>query len=161
MDDIYHCLSNKEKMKLLGTRNITVMNDPFGTATTASKTGSIDYNCAKAGFANLYNTGNLIQLKIKILGDPYWLDLFSEKNINGDIKTMMNLSNAKYFVFDMKTAVEQNSNGNGLYDLENAVDISGIYQVLYVTSYFENGKFTQTIEGAIHASFMHSNFMKV
>ena len=74
---------------------------------------------------------------------------------------MMNLSNAKYFVFDMKTAVEQNSNGNGLYDLENAVDISGIYQVLYVTSYFENGKFTQTIEGAIHASFMHSNFMKV
>lgn len=161
MDDIYHCLSKKEKMKLLGKRDITTMTDPFGVATTASKTGSIDYNCAKAGFANLHSTGNLIQLKIKILGDPYWLDLFSEKNINGDIKTMMNLSNAKYFVFDMKTAVEQNSNGNGLYDLENAVDISGIYQVLYVTSYFENGKFTQTIEGVIHASFMHSNFMKV
>lgn len=66
-------------MKLLGSRNVTVMNDPFGQATTASKTGSIDYNCAKAGFANLYNTGNLIKLKIKILGDPYWLDLFSEK----------------------------------------------------------------------------------
>lgn len=161
VDDIYHCLSGKEKMKLLGSRNVTVMNDPFGQATTASKTGSIDYNCAKAGFANLYNTGNLIKLKIKILGDPYWLDLFSEKNINGDIKTMMNLSNAKYFVFDMKTAVEQDMKGNGLYDLESAVDISGIYQVLYVTSYFENGKFTQHIEGSIHASFMHSNFMKV
>lgn len=50
---------------------------------------------------------------------------------------MMNLSNAKYFVFDMKTAVEQDMKGNGLYDLESAVDISGIYQVLYVTSYFE------------------------
>ena len=131
VDDIYHCLSGKEKMKLLGSRNVTVMNDPFGQATTASKTGSIDYNCAKAGFANLYNTGNLIKLKIKILGDPYWLDLFSEKNINGDIKTMMNLSNAKYFVFDMKTAVEQDMKGNGLYDLESAVDISGICNKLF------------------------------
>lgn len=161
LDDIYMCLSLKQKGTLLGTRPITPSNDPWGQATVATKTGSIDYNCAKAGFANLHSTGNLINIKFKILGDPYWLDMFSEKNINGDLKTLMNLSNAKYFAFNMKTAVEQNSNGNGLYDMESVYDISGLYQVLYVTNYFENGKFTQDIEGSIHPAFIHSNYLKV
>lgn len=161
MDDIYYCLNDKDKRDLLGTRTIVSTSDTFGQASSTSKTDSIDYNCARAGFSNLFHSGNLVKIKIKILGDPYWLGLFAENKIQGSEVDLYNVSTEKFFVFDMKTAVTPDANEKGIYDLENTVDITGIFRVIYITSYFENGKFTQVIEASIHPSFMHSNYIKV
>lgn len=151
IDDIYNCVNDNLKSKYLNSRAICEKNNPYSPVypdeTSDSNNESI---VAKTGYYNIFATGNLLKLNIKILGDPYWLQLFSDSYIYENKYDQ--IGNMHYFLFKMNTTLDQKENGT--YDLENVVDFCNIYQIIKSKSLFENGKFTQDLEAIISPEFL-------
>lgn len=154
LDDIYACLGDK-KYELLSGRKILKVYNQYSdagndTISTQIKPESI---VAKAAYNNIFRAGNLIEIKMKILGDPYWLGLFSD-NVLYAPKNDINASSFQHFAFKMNTAIDQKDDGT--YDIESTVDFSTIYQLIESTSIFEDGKFIQELHGIIDQPFIFS-----
>ena len=156
LDDVYYCVDEKIKQEALTQRSILekyeLLESPSNSESTGNKNNEIT---SLTGYNNIYQAGNLVELKIKILGDPYWLKQFSD-NVLSDSLEASTLHN---FVFSLKTPIGQNQDGT--YNLEDACEFSTIYQLIESTSVFEDGKFTQQLTGVINPAFIYSGTVKV
>lgn len=156
LDDIYYCIDNKFKMEALTQREVGEKFQFLETPENKNITNlsTLEYQSI-TGYNNIYRAGNLVELKFKILGDPYWLKQFSD-NILMDGRQASTLHN---FAFSVKTPIGLDSNDN--YNLEECYEFSTIYQLIKSTSIFEDGKFIQQLEGVINPAFMYSGSVKV
>lgn len=151
INDIYNCVDDKLKSSYLNSRVIYEKN-PSASPTYPEQ--SADSNTvsivAKTGYNNIFSTGNLLKLNIKILGDPYWLKLFSDSIIYEN--RYNDVGNMHYFIFKMNTTLDQSEDGT--FKKENVVDFCNIYQIIKSVSIFENGKFIQDLEAIISPEFL-------
>ena len=159
LDDIYNCIDAKTKRDLLNNRKILEKYDEFSVIDYFDTSSTeVTSNNAKVGYNNIYKSGNLVELKLRVLGDPYWLEQCSD-NVLYKPNNAKNTSAFHNFSFRVCTPLEQKEDGT--YDPENAMDFSSIYQLVETTSLFEGGKFTQQLKGVINQAFMHSARLKV
>jgi hypothetical protein len=103
-------------------------------------------------------TGDLTKINFEIIGDPYWMADHGMGNYIGDSYDgpgsqrtrdgSLNYQGTQTYVnLIFRTPIEPNVN-SGLYDFpdESENPYSGLYSVIKVTSRFQDGKFTQTLE---------------
>lgn len=162
IDDIYATIDERSKAEYLNGRKILETYDEHSGVDSSDATDiNIDTQNAKVGYNNIFQAGNLVELNITILGDPYWIGLVSDNQLyaNNDDSSIANANIFPHFSFKMKTAIGQKENGD--YDLENAVYFSNIYQLVESVSIFESGKFTQQLKGVINNAFMYNARLKV
>ena len=125
--------------------------------TKVGGTGSDDINAKKVQTMNalLTNGAEMLELKLTIMGDPYYLPSSGMGNIVvpkvSDTKLKdgsMNVQGGEIdFVINFRTPVDLNPS-TGLYDFDAVVDMwSGLYMIMEVESKFNHNKFTQTITG--------------
>lgn len=160
IDDIYNCIDDKTKKDFLSGRKILEKYDEFSKTSPSTESSNINLeaSAAKVGYNNIYKSGNLVELKIKILGDPYWLSLCSD-NVLYYPNNSVNASSFQHFSFRLNTALNQKLDGT--YDLENTVDFSSIYQLIESVSLFEDGKFTQQLTGVISQPFIYKARLEI
>jgi len=107
------------------------------------------------------SAAGMLQLDLKIIGDPYWIAQSGMGNYTSSPTQYQNLNkdgsvNYQGSEVDVKvnfrTPVDINQS-TGLYDFGKSTKSapvltwSGIYQVIKVVSYFDNGQFTQVLSG--------------
>ena len=162
LDDVYHVMDDKSKNEYLNPRKILEIYDEYSDIETSEDTTSdVIAQNAKVGYNNIYQNGNLTELNITILGDPYWIGLSSDNQLyagNSD-NDIINANTFPNFSFIMKTPIGQKEDGT--YDLENVVYFSNIYQLVESTSILENGRFVQQLKGVINNAFMYNARLKV
>lgn len=166
VDDIYNALSSNQRVEILKNRPILFKQDIFSDTTNSSMDNNDiknidDYQIAKIGYTNLYGSGNFIENRIDIIGDPYWIQIPSDEAIYSP-SIIPQHSLMYHYYFNMKTGIyADNKSYTGGNSIENAKDFSGIYTILVVKSSFSEGKFTQELYGVIDKRFMFSTFVKV
>lgn len=155
IDDIYNCIDDKLKNEYLSGRKVLEKYDEFSKTypSSADSNVNLEASAAKVGYNNIYKAGNLVELKIKILGDPFWLGLCSDNALYYP-NNSINASSFQHFSFRLNTALDQKLDGT--YDLENTVEFSSIYQLIESVSLLEDGKFTQQLTGVLNPSFIYS-----
>ena len=160
LDDIYYCIDDSSKAKYLSGRNILEKPDPFSKSNPLTDTSNVQFDSqiAKVGYNNIHQAGNLVELKIKILGDPFWLGASSDNSLYSP-NNSIGYSDFQHFAFKMNTALDQKLDGT--YDLENGTDFSSIYQIVESVSYFEEGKFIQELTGVLNQAFINTARLKV
>lgn len=156
LDDLYDYLDNDIKKDNLERRNVLEQSNNLTNNTNNETAGPTNSeNTAIVGYNNIFQSGNLVELKIKIIGDPYWLKQFSDIIVNNS-----NNANVMHnFVFSLKTPIGQNNDGT--YNLEDTCEFSTIYQLVESSSVFEDGKFIQQLSGVINPAFMYAGIVKV
>lgn len=165
VDDIYNTLNKKELENLLTTRRILIKNQVFSQQDEKSFIESeseemTDYQIAKVGYTNLFMSGNMIEMKFTILGDPYWINIPSDNTLYSDT-IFPEHSLLYYFYFTMKTGLKSDGQGwKGGHDTIGCKDFSGLYQIIQSTSTFRDGKFTQQLHGVIDTKFIQSTLLK-
>ena len=160
LDDIYYCIEDNTKEKYLSGRNVLEKPDPFSKSNPLTDTSNIQFDSqvAKVGYNNIHQAGNLVELKIKILGDPFWLGVSSDNSLY-EPNNSIGYSDFQHFSFKMNTALDQKLDGT--YDLESVTDFSSIYQIVESVSYFEEGKFIQELTGVLNQAFINTARLKV
>lgn len=163
LDDIYNTLSKTVKINLLSSRKVLEKSDlysPNSVENMESNDEAFEQTIAKVGFTNLFGKANLVELKIRILGDPYWIRIPSDNALYG---TSMFPDNVKLFnfIYTMRTGMKTDGYTTTGYNLEDVAEITGVYQVVGVTSMFRDGKFTQELQGVINGEFLASSLIKV
>ena len=165
VDDIYNTLNKKELENLLTTRRILIKNQVFSQQDAKSFIESdnekmTDYQVAKVGYTNLFMSGNMIEMKFTILGDPYWINIPSDNTLYSD-SIFPEHSLLYYFYFTMRTGLKSEGQGwKGGHDTIGCKDFSGLYQIIQSTSTFRDGKFTQQLHGVIDTKFIQSTLLK-
>ncbi len=165
VDDIYNTLNKKELENLLTTRRILIKNQAFSQQDEKSFIESeseemTDYQIAKVGYTNLFMSGNMIEMKFTILGDPYWINIPSDNTLYSDT-IFPEHSLLYYFYFTMRTGLKSDGQGwKGGHDTIGCKDFSGLYQIIQSTSTFRDGKFTQQLHGVIDTKFIQSTLLK-
>jgi hypothetical protein len=151
MEDIYACFDTAKRKELLDTRNVAeAVNGSDSKQTDSTNQVNQKVIIAKTGYNNIYGGGNLLELKIKILGDPDWIKLCSDQcYYENDYNS---ISKPQYFVFKMNTGLDQNLDGT--YDMEGVTEFCNIYQIIESTSIFEDGRFIQELKAVIAPEFM-------
>ena len=102
----------------------------------------------------MFGKSNLVELKLKILGDPYWLKIPSD-NLLYQPSLLPESAKLHHFVYTMKTGLEQDSFSKTGYNINDISIFTGIYQIIESTSTFSDGKFVQELYGVIDNKFMH------
>lgn len=117
-------------------------------------------------FHNALTSGaDLVNLEMKILGDPYWIAQSGTGNYTAKpVTTNLNSDGTVNYqdgevdiVVNFRTPVDINQS-TGLYDFGKAtksaqvLQFSGIYQIINVTSSFNGGQFTQVLKGPRRAN---------
>lgn len=97
------------------------------------------------GWGNVFRTGSMVELKMKILGDPYWLKIPSDDSYY--TKETSNPFIQLYFI--LRTGLHQDPNDKTGYNVNGLIRLSAIYNVVTITNVFTNGKFTQDLECVI------------
>ena len=101
------------------------------------------------------NEGDLVEIKMTILGDPYYIPSSGFGNQIGtpvgdnimDDGSMNYQSGEVDIVLNFRTPIDFDPN-TGLYKFNTSIDqFSGLYQIFEVESKFNQNKFTQTITG--------------
>ena len=143
------------------------LEDDVGTELTS---GGVEGPYAKnrGAFAYVFNqlrqSGDLIQIKVRVVGDPYWFgrdnkiladlkkNVAGQKSImtaqqSGDLKKQYAdyEKGANYFYIKFQGPNDYNP-ATGYVEFDTNDVISGVYLVKTVTSTFEGGKFTQTLD---------------
>lgn len=157
LDDIYYSLSSTAIKELLTDRKILEKNDifsPNNITTSVDYKNVIEQQIAQTGFSNMFGKSNLVELKLKILGDPYWLKIPSD-NLLYQPSLLPESAKLHHFVYTMKTGLEQDSFSKTGYNINNISIFTGIYQIIESTSTFSDGKFVQELYGVIDNKFMH------
>jgi len=105
--------------------------------------------------ALLTNKGDMVNLNMDIMGDPYYIPSTGMGNLivpsSGfgitNEGSMNYQSNELYIQINFRTPIDLDPE-TGLYKFEKGIDIwSGLYQVTGIESKFNGGKFTQTLTG--------------
>ena len=102
----------------------------------------------------------MVQMNLKIIGDPFWIAQSGTGNYTSKPTQIPNLNSdgsvnyqthEVYLQINFRTPVDINQT-TGLYDFGKSTQSapvlswSGIYKVTNVTHHFEGGKFEQTLE---------------
>lgn len=140
-------------VKFIGTMTGTDKLGGGGSETTATRAGRLFYDAVTSGM-------DMIKLNMKIVGDPYFIAQSGTGNYTAQPTEYANL-NADGSVnyqsgevdvrVNFRTPVDINQN-TGLYDFGTgrsspAIQYSGLYQIITVTSNFKQGQFTQQLVG--------------
>ena len=155
LDDIYRCLSEDTKTNYLTKRNIYEKNDKLSDADT-NNIDDLDTKTSimtKAGYNNIHAAGNLVEVELTILGDPFWLGICEDKNLYNGNNISNDFDKFFHFAFGVKYGLPENEDGT--YALEDVTEFSNIYQIVESTSILESGKFIQKIKGVLDPAFMH------
>lgn len=96
------------------------------------------------GWGNVFRMGSMTELKLKILGDPYWLSIPTD-----DIYYENRKSPFFSLYFILRSGLHQDTKDKTGYNVNKLIQISSIYNVVTVTNVFTNGKFTQDLECVI------------
>ena len=154
LDDIYRCMSDDMKNEYLTKRIIYEKNDSLSNADNSSPSEGIQKVSimTKAGYNNIHATGNLVEVELQILGDPFWLALIDDKKLY-EYDDTNDFNKFHHFAFRVKYGLPENADGT--YALEDVTEFSSIYQIVESTSIFDNGKFIQKIKGVLDPAFMH------
>lgn len=105
--------------------------------------------------AILTNKGDMLNLNMEIMGDPYYIPstgmgniIVGSKGENLTNEGSMNYQNGEVHIqINFRTPIDLDPT-TGLYKFEKGIDVwSGLYQVIGVESKFNGGKFTQNIAG--------------
>jgi hypothetical protein len=136
------------------------------TKTNGDKTGGGGLETQEARSAKLFHdaitsASGMLNLDLKIIGDPYYIaqsgmgnytsapTQFSNLNTDGSVSYQASEVDIKV---NFRTPVDLNQS-TGLYDFGKSTKSapvltwSGLYRVTHATSYFDNGQFTQTLKG--------------
>lgn len=160
LQDIYHCIDRKKiKDKDWNTRIIYEKNDSLANSDDISESSdsSVPSILAKAGYENIHSAGNLVDLEITILGDPFWLDIISDDELYKNPEKANAFDRFYHFAFRVRTVLEMGSNGQwgNPNDVEDCMEFSNIYQIVESTSILEHGKFIQKLKGTLNPAFVH------
>ena len=154
LDDVYNCIEDDAKKEFLNGRTIVEKADFFSEVTQDETNANLNMSTlvAKTGYENIHASGGLVEITLKIIGDPYWLGVVEDNNLyncitNGDCGKFDNIG------FRLNTTLGQKEDGT--YDIENMVDFSNIYQVIESTSEMENGQFIQSIRAVVNMAFLY------
>jgi len=121
-----------------------------GSGTDDEKTSQI-----RTMQALLTNIGDMVNLSMEIMGDPYYIPstgmgnlIVSPKGQNITNEGSMNYQgNEVHIQINFRTPIDLDPQ-SGLYKFEQGIDIwSGLYQVVGVESRFNGNKFTQVLSG--------------
>jgi hypothetical protein len=129
-----------------------------GLETSESRAARLFHNALTSG-------SDLVNLELKIIGDPYYIAQSGQGNYSS--KPLTNNLNAdgsvNYeggevdIVINFRTPIDINQT-TGLYDFgkssksASVVQFSGVYQIITVASHFVGGQFTQTLTGPRRAN---------
>ena len=166
LDDIYMSLDNNQKELYLSIVNVGVTREEYRNASedsasneslekttdTTNNASQINLMKAKLGYNGLFGVSQRKLLELDILGDPYWLGINDEQFLN-------NLENVTNYVIPhiiLSTKSFKPVDENYIYKSNDYMVFNTPYRILQVTSYFENGKFTQKLKGAIALPFIQS-----
>lgn len=166
LDDIYMSLDNNQKELYLSIVNVGITREEYRNASedsasneslekttdTTSNPSEINSLKAKLGYNGLFGVSQRKLLELDILGDPYWLGINDEKFLS-------NLENVTNYVIPhiiLSTKSFKPVDENYIYKANEYMVFNTPYRILQVTSYFENGKFTQKLKGAIALPFIQS-----
>ena len=132
-------------------------NNPTGNEkqedVNAKKTGEDELQAiARIGAENFFSSAQKIELKLKIIGDPYWLEFGSE--MRGNI--FCNAFPHVIFVYDVPHKLDEQDN----YIRDEKMKWATLYKVLNIKSHFDNGSFTQDITGVVCPSFVFKENFK-
>lgn len=101
---------------------------------------------SKIGAQNMLSHGQKTELKMKIIGDPYWLTFMSE-NIQIPQRAL------PHIIMDIKTYSKLDSWDEPRED--EMMRLITVYRITDIDSHFEEGKFTQDLHGFIATPFAH------
>ena len=113
---------------------------------------------------NLENVTDLVNIELEIRGDPYWFGrprkipsakLTSSKSVYPDY-----YKGAPYFLLDTRFGEEYDL-ADGLIHTNQLDIFAGVYQVVTVTSLFQNGVFTQHLKSVRQMSFKNNVISKL
>lgn len=101
---------------------------------------------AKIGAQNMLSHGQKVELKLKILGDPYWLS-FNPEDVQISRRALPHL------IMDIKTFSKLDSFDNPVED--EMMRFISLYRITDITSTFQDGQFTQDLHGYVATPFVH------
>jgi hypothetical protein len=135
---------------------------PVGTITSSDKQGgggaeTVETRVARQFFEAVTESADVIELDLKILGDPYYLGdsglgNYSSANTTG----LMNMTDTGsidyqtsecYIIVNFRTPIDINQS-TGMYDFGDSkilMNYSGLFKVREITSTFSGGKFLQSL----------------
>lgn len=166
LDDIYMSLDNNQKELYLSIVNVGITREEYINASedassneskkkeedTTNEQAQRNSMKAKLGYNGLFGVSQRKLLELDILGDPYWLGISDEQFLS-------NLENVTNYVIPhiiLSTKSFKPVDENYIYKANDYMVFNTPYRILQVTSYFENGKFTQKLKGAIALPFIQS-----
>lgn len=100
---------------------------------------------SKIGAQNMLSHGQKSELKLKIIGDPYWLTFMSE-NIQIAQRSLPHL------IMDIKTYTKFDGMDDPKED--ELMRMITVYRITDIDSHFEEGKFTQDLHGFVATPFV-------
>lgn len=141
-----------KEMMIAGTIDNNTLNDRTKVMEQTKK----DYvTVASAVMNQVYSiSGDMVDVTLDIIGDPYWLGNAENLQNNRGITTHPNDKDCTFFV-RFKTPRAQ-LNELGLMDFDTSDTISGLYIVHRVMSRFESGQFTQSLKGIKDVQINHN-----
>jgi len=101
---------------------------------------------SKIAAENFLSHGQKVELKLNIIGDPYWLS-FSPENVQTLEKSL------PHIIMDMKTFTKLDS--NDIPQEEYDMRLITLYRITDIKSSFEEGKFLQELHGYVVTLFVH------
>ena len=104
-----------------------------------------DMETAKIAAENMLSHNQKLHLKMKILGDPFWIS-FSTEDYKIIGRTMPHL------IMCTKTFVKNDENDQPIID--EMMSFNTIYTITSIISTFSNGTFTQDLEGSVPPPFV-------
>ena len=154
LDDIYKTMDESTRREYLSARPIYEKNDAIANSNKKEESEQVDIEAVmtKAGYGNLHGSGNLVEVTLKILGDPFWMHLYDDKVAYAPSENS-EFNKFYHFVFIVKTPISQTPSGE--YDIHSCIEFSTIYQIIESSSLMEDGKFIQSIKGVVDPAFMH------
>lgn len=173
LEDVYPTLSEKltdlDYFKLCFLNNSPSINQDLtkdirrNTTNSNPKTEEKEI-MAKLLWERLYRSGQMSETKFKILGDPYWIATQAYRTENNTKITSDYIENEGIkipnyrCIFTIRSTPDLNQSYSEKnptdYDFEYSIHASGIYIMVSCESIFEDGKFTQKLDGVMDVRFI-------
>jgi len=135
---------------------LTANKDSQTNNTTTSGTDGAETRKVKTMNALLAKEGEMIELKLNVMGDPYYItssgmgnQIVPQATSNKLTDGSMNIQSGQVdFIINFRTPVDLDP-ATGLYKFDRSVDMwSGLYLLLDIESRFNHNKFTQVLRGS-------------
>lgn len=128
---------------------ILVNNDILFTDPSDNDEDNIEKVKNKIGYSNLLSSANALECNLKIIGDPYWLDIGSL----GPALQKHQFFNAM-IILKLNTCYTLDKHDN--YKADPLTQATIPYSITEITSNFANGSFTQNLKGCVPIPFLKS-----